>query len=478
MPDHPTGDHRTEEAGPARPEFTLVLNPDDQERRTTASRQLRRSDTFLAAAHHMITSGYHPKAGATALRLAELFAARMRRSRNGHFAFAADATARALGVSRRTVMYAAQHLRELGLLVYVEHGTKANVLRTRGAWKPGDGYRATATIFAAVAPPVFDQAHGRRLSHHGYRARVIGYTSHGRHQAVAEVRRKAKARGRSGPARCTPSVVVSTDHLQVQVDGGNNYTSRTRAKRKIPTPRQHDHRRTTPQRCARNITAAEQLQREVWWLHRTCSRNLAYALRPLLDGGWTAPSLAAEVLTWGVPGHLRNPIAYLHHELARRQHTGDLPSTHAPVPQPAASPAADKTVERYTALLRSLNYTNAPAWQYYESELRPGLRSALAARRTQATAQKPRVAGGLREPESRFWELLAAPRSVSPLETYRRRTHSAGPPSQPEADAREGWMEALRDQQAAERAFATLRAELDEGVSGRGIASAEEQVAT
>ncbi|MFI0716447.1 hypothetical protein ACH4SK_38820 [Streptomyces inhibens] len=119
---------------------------------TTATRQLRRSKDFLAAAHHMINGGYHPKAGATTLRLAKLFAARMRNSRNGHFAFAADATARALGISRRTVMYAAKHLRELGLIAYVEHGTKTNVLRTKGTWKAGDGYRATATLFAAVAP--------------------------------------------------------------------------------------------------------------------------------------------------------------------------------------------------------------------------------------------------------------------------------------------------------------------------------------
>ncbi|UQA97536.1 hypothetical protein [Streptomyces halobius] len=207
MPDT-TGDHHTEESGPARPEFTLVLDPSDQECHTTASRQLRRSEDFLAAAHHMITSGYHPKAGTTTLRLAKLFAARMRTSRNGHFAFAADATARALGVSRRTVMYAAKHLRELGLIAYVEHGTKANVRRTRGAWKPGDGYRATATIFAAVAPPAYDEARGRRLSGHGYHARIIGVTSHGRHRAIAEARRKATQTDRT---RCTPSVVVSTD---------------------------------------------------------------------------------------------------------------------------------------------------------------------------------------------------------------------------------------------------------------------------
>ncbi|MGI5262338.1 hypothetical protein [Streptomyces angustmyceticus] len=402
----------------------------------------------------MITSGYHPKAGNTALRLAQLFAARVRHSRDGHFVFAADATARALGVSRRTVMYAAKHLRELGLIAYVEHGTKTNVRRTKGTWKPGDGYRATATIFAAVAPPAYDEARSRRLSGHGYHARIIGVTSHGR-RAIAEARRKATQSDRT---RCTPSVVVSTDHLQVQVDGGINYTSRTRAKRKTPTT----HHRTTSQRCARNITATQQLQTEIWWLHRTCSRKLAYALRPLLDAGWTAQSLAAEIQTWGVPGHLRNPIAYVHHERARRQHTGDLPPTHAPAPQPAHTLAADETAERYTVLLRSLDGTNTPAWQHYETQLRPGLRNALAARRAKVPVQPSRHVARLREPESYFWQSLAAPGSFSVLGTYRRRTRGAYPPRQPDAEAREGWMEALRDQQSAERAFAALRAELDE----------------
>ncbi len=229
--------------------------------------------------------------------------------------------------------------------------------------------------------------------------------------------------------------------------------------RKTPTP---GHHRTTPQRCARNITVAEQLQNEIWWLHRTCSRKLAYALRPLLDAGWTAQSLAAELRTWGVPGHLRNPIAYLHYELNRRQHTGDLPLTHTPAPQPAPTPSADESAERYTTLLRSLNGPHTPAWQHYETNLRPGLRRALAARRTHPTAQTPQQTWRLREPEDHFWQSLAAPRSASPLDTYRRRAHGARPSSQPAPDAREGWMEALRDQQAAERAFAALRAELDE----------------
>ncbi|MFF3277186.1 hypothetical protein ACFYWU_40650 [Streptomyces chrestomyceticus] len=463
MHERPTGGHHSAETGPARPEFTLVLAPDDQECHTTASRRLRRAEDFLAAAHHMINSDYHPKAGATTLRLAELFAARMRTSRNGHFVFAADASARALGVSRRTVMYAAKHLRELGLIAYVEHGSKANMLRTKGAWKAGDGYRATATVFAAVAPPVYDAARGRRLSGHGYHAR------HRRHlprPAPRHCRRPSHGRGHTCRTPAALHPFCGGLHRPPTCAGrrGKNYTSRTRATRETPTS---SHHRTTPQRCARNITVTEQLQNEIWWLHRTCSRKLAYALRPLLDAGWTTQHLAAELRTWGVPGHLRNPIAYLHYELNRRQRTGDLPAAPARPPQPTHTPSADESAERYTALLRSLNGTDTPAWQHYESNLRTRLRQALAARRTQTAPQAPRQARRLREPEDHFWQSLTAPRNASPLDTYRQRARGAHPSPQHDPDTHEGWMEALRDQQAAQRAFAALRAELDERAAAR-----------
>ncbi|MFJ5680314.1 hypothetical protein, partial [Streptomyces sp. NPDC093097] len=455
MHSHATSDHQTEQSRPTRPEFTLIHDVRDQERETTASRQLRRSDDFLDAAHHMITSGYHPKAGPTTLRLARIFAARMRTNREGHFAFAADTTARALGVSRRTVMYAARVLRELGLIAYIEHGTKTNILRTKGTWHPGDGYRGTATLFAAVAPPAYDAAHGRRLAGHGYHARIIGVTPHGRRRAIAEARRRATAKA----ARCTPSVVITTDHLQPQVDGRKNNTTRKHTPRKTPTCPRRATPRTTPARCAHNIAVAEQIQREIWWLHRTCSRKLAYALRPLLHANWTSHSLIAELQTWAVPGNLRDPAAYVHHELARRQHTHELPPT-TPKVTPAAP--ADENAERYAALLRTLNGTTSSAWKHYETQLRPELRKALAALRTPPRRPVLLRAPVLREAEEVFQQSLPVADELSALEVYHRRVHGGAVPRQ--GASRQGWMDALRDQQAAERAFAALRAELEDRV--------------
>ncbi|GAA0573779.1 hypothetical protein GCM10010390_91180 [Streptomyces mordarskii] len=443
--------------------FVLVRDTADHELATTASRQLRRPDDFLAAARYMIEAGYHPKAGRTTLRLAEVFAARMRRSSRGHFALSAEATARELELKKRAVMYHARYLRELGLIAYVEHGSKTNVLRTRrgSAWQPGDGYRGTATVFAAVAPRVWDDAHGRRIAGTGYTARITGVTGAGRVRAVEEARRKASRR-RPRRTSCTPSVVVPKDHRQVQVVGSKNYTPRQRATcPKTSRPTTTDRSPVSPTECARGITLTERLQGEVWWLHRACPRRLAYALRPLITIGWTWQGLAAELLTWAVPGYLRDPAAYVRHELARRQRLGNLTGV-----APPEVPADDGT--RHAAMLRNREERNAPIWQRYAQQLRPVLRRRLAAVRQSLPRQRNTAVeyrSWLREDEEDFARSLPMQswdEDISPLEVYRARAFGAPLPAPRHAKADRGWLEHLRDQRDAERAFGELRAELEE----------------
>ena len=71
----------------------------------------------------------------------------------------------ALGLQRRAVLKHARVLRELGLLAWVAHGSKINLMRTRRGdrWATEHGYRGTATLFAAFAPPAWDTAMGRRV---------------------------------------------------------------------------------------------------------------------------------------------------------------------------------------------------------------------------------------------------------------------------------------------------------------------------
>lgn len=439
----------------------------DYELATTASRQLRRANDFLAAVRFMVGAGIHPRAGRTTLRLADVFAQRMRCSKEGHFPFSIDKTARELGLQRRAILNHARYLRELGLLAYVEHGSKTNVIRTRlgDAWKAGNGYRGTATLFAAVAPPAWDEAMGRRISGTGYTARVVGVTEDGRAQAREEARRRAATRASARRTACTPSVMVPQDHRKPEVVGGKKDTRRKRAPRPQQAPHSNDtqHPRTSPAQCAQAVAFAQQLQREVWWLGRSSARRLGYVLRPLLAAGWTWQSLAAELLTWGVPGHLRDPAAYLCHEIERRRRLHELAGLVLPAPP---DERGDDAGTRYDAILRRRAEHNAPTWHRYTEQLRPELRRRLAEVR-HVRGEEPR--GRLeyqplwRGSDQVFAQSLPIQSwaDVSPRDIYRARALGLPTPigqATPESDL--GWLEQMRDQLEAERACHALRVEL------------------
>ncbi|MFD9281095.1 hypothetical protein ACFWD7_28010 [Streptomyces mirabilis] len=437
-------------AAPFRP-FELIETPEAQEIHSTASRQLRRAGDFLSAARYMVR--HHPKAGPTTLRLAAAFASRMHRSQHGHVPFNVPATVRELGLSRRTVLTHARYLRELGLIVWVEHGSKRNVLRTRHGsdWQPGHGYRGTATLYAPVAPPAWDHAQGHRIRGHGYRARLIGYTQAGRRRAVTAAQRSARS-------RCTPSVVGTSAPSRLQVvERAKKNTSRTRKARPA-----HPAARVTPAECHQAITLTQQLQREVWWLYDACSRRIAYALRPLIRAGWTVQQLAAELTTWGVPAHLQDPAAYIHHEIGRRQRLAELPPTTSPS---ARDPHADDGT-RYDTMLHDREQHYAPAWQRYDQQLRPTLRRQLAQvrdrQRQQAAAAAQVYRPVLRESEAAFLASLPLDSwsdAPTPREIYAARAHRR-PPARGQVlradDPR--WLEHLRDHAMAAQACENLRA--------------------
>ncbi|WP_329529529.1 hypothetical protein [Streptomyces sp. NBC_01462] len=468
MPDHTPGRHacrkdHTKNSStptktsprPAAQHFELITQREAQEIRSTASRQLRRANDFLAAARYMVR--HHPQAGATTIRLATAFAARMHRSRHGHVAFNLDATVRELGVSRRTILNHARYLRELGLIAWVEHGSKHNVVRTRrgNAFGPGDGYRGTATIYAPVAPPDFDRRQGHRVRGTGYRARLIGYTDKGRARALAAVRSRAR-RARTAPGRrCTPSVVVTSapSHLQV-VTGEKKNTRRSRqqtgARRWPRTP-------FTAGECQQAIALTEQVQREVWWLYTACSRRLAHALRPLIAAGWSAVQLAAELATWGVPAYLKDAAAYVRHELRRRQERAELPPA-----EPAVRDLPGDDGSRYEAMLRE-RATKASAFWRYAEQTRPALRNELARRRRHRREQEPPHVYRplLREPEEDFLASLPAETwadTPTPRDIYRARALGQQPGhGRDVATADSEWLRHLHEHAAAARACDALR---------------------
>jgi hypothetical protein len=204
----------------------------------------------------------------------------------------------------------------------------------------------------------------------------------------------------------------------------------------------------------------------VWWLNRGCARRLAYVLRPLIATGWTWQSLAAELLTWGVPGYLRDPAAYVRHELERRQCLGDLPHPAAPI---VRDDQVDDTGARRAKMLRRREESNAPTWQRYASQLRSELRSRLAeAKHACQDPRPPRLEylPMMRESEQAFAQAVPAQSrgaDVSPRDLYRARAYRLPEPaSRPTPEADQGWLAHLNDQLAAERACAALRIELDD----------------
>lgn len=369
--------------------FALIQAAHDHEVHTTASRQLRRPGEWLDAVRYMVR--HHRRATQTTIRLAEALAARMPRSRHGHVPFCVDATARELGLKRRTVLYHARYLRELGLLVYVEHGSKRNAMRTRhGAnWRREHGYRGTATLFAPVAPRAWDDARGHRIRGRGYTARLVGCTAAARHREAAARSAACSlshAAGSGATGACTPSVMPPQPGTSGAGRRGKKDSTRTRARR--TTTHSHQTKGSigwTARQTAAAIGETRFVQLHTWWTQGACVRQLTYGLRPLFRAGWDGPGIARELARWTVPLRPRNAAAYIASEIRRRANAGALylpDGLIAPYRQPEASTWDDDATRfgpRYARMQAWKAHTFRPAAARAAAALQE-VRQALAAR--------------------------------------------------------------------------------------------------
>ncbi|WP_190093258.1 hypothetical protein [Streptomyces melanogenes] len=216
---------------------------------------------------------------------------------SGQVRYCLDGMVARLGVSRATVSRHVAYLRELGALVWVERGSRANVRRSRGL----GGYAGTATVYAAVIPAVYDQAHGHTLVGSGYTARVVidqrGTTPASAHEAEA-VDNSSVDNLRSAACE-TPSRTGVKEVGQQTVVGGCRDTSRKRASQ----PKTRIPHQSTPvngrRRTAADVRRAERTVRVVralvTWTQPVPLRRLEYVLRPLTDQGLDAHEIAAEL---------------------------------------------------------------------------------------------------------------------------------------------------------------------------------------
>ncbi|MEU5617553.1 cell wall protein [Streptomyces sp. NPDC047802] len=313
---------------------------------------------WLRSVEWLVGAGLHPRSGPVTLVIARDLASRMD-YRRGLVMYGLDATARRTGLSVATVKRHVKILRELGALAWWRHGSKRNLCL------PGRAYTATSTIYAAVIPAVYDDAMGHRLAGSGYEARVCGMTQAGRERAVAGSAARS-AHGRSpvdNQSVDKPTSRLREPHSpgryhrspEVQVESGSKDTSRQRASRSTasPLPDKNSSRRPGPRRTAREVQRGiwitRQVRARVQWTQGVRLRRLEYVLRPLLDAGLDAHTIAAELHSWMLTWRPARPAEYIRVQLARQasaEHTAAALETpefwdNDAVPGPFTAPRQD-----------------------------------------------------------------------------------------------------------------------------------------
>ncbi|MFE0207081.1 hypothetical protein ACFW01_27990, partial [Streptomyces sp. NPDC058985] len=278
---------------------------------------------WLKAVQWLIGAGLHPKANATTQRIAEDLAARMDYDL-GHALYRLDETAARLGISRATVKRHAGYLRELGALAWVQHGTRTNLLASKGL----KGYKGTATIYAAVIPAAYDHAMGHRIIGTGYQARIV-IDQRGQQQPVipAQTRRQPvdnpPVENPASEGLEPPSLTWLREESQVQVDGGSNYTSQARQpKPRIPHQSSSKNgRRRTATDVQQDMNTARLVRAIVNWTQKAPLRQLEYVLRWWTDRGQDAYQISADLNGWchGMRWKPTNPVAFIKARLAADQ---------------------------------------------------------------------------------------------------------------------------------------------------------------
>lgn len=270
---------------------------------------------WLRAVRWLVDAGLHPKANATTMRVAEDLAARMDYD-TGHARYCLDETTARLGISRATVKRHIGYLRELGALAWVQHGTRTNIRRLMGL----KGYAATATVYAAVIPAVFDHAMGHRIVGTGYTARVI-IDQRGQAPKPVDTPSNQPVENADFEGLEPPSLTLVKEESQVQVDGGFNYTSQARPpKTRIPHQSSSiNGRRRTAADVKKASNETRMVRALVNWTQTVPLRKLEHALRPWTDRGWDALRIADELngMCAGVRWKPKNPVAFIRARIAQ-----------------------------------------------------------------------------------------------------------------------------------------------------------------
>jgi hypothetical protein len=296
----------------------LVRGADQEVERTQSRRTGPRA--WLRAARWLIAAGHHRRANATTLKIAEDLAHRMDYT-TGHVLYGLDDMVARLGISRASIARHVGYLRELGALAWVQHGNRTNMLAKLGL----KGYKGTATVYAAVIPPVYDHAMGHTIVGSGYTARIVIDQRGQQPRIPAQARRSPvdnpPVENPASAGRETPSLTWLRKESQVQVDGGFNYTEQARPPK--ARPRHHSSSINGRPRTASDVANAMKTVRLVRalvnWTQSVPLRRLEYVLRPWTDRGWDACRIADELhgLCSGMRWKPKRPDAFIRAQIAK-----------------------------------------------------------------------------------------------------------------------------------------------------------------
>jgi DNA-binding transcriptional ArsR family regulator len=326
------GDSRTKsttKVGTQQP-ASIRVHPAHQWVSTTTGRITTDPYSWMQAVHWVGGSGLYtpsrahgPKWGETTLRLAQELSA-LSECRPG-IAY----LARKLRASERTVQYHLDMLREAGLLAYRFKGSRVT------------GSIRQASEFERIIPAEFDAALGIRTVGEGVQRRPVAIAEEHRgtigklsKKAARKVRRKRSRTPSSRRSRCTPMQVGTSG---IPSDGGTHSPSESKlasGSHDSPTPKKPKRAKRTLNRVGRRYQLARELIQQVGWLAGASTPRIAWIVKDVADGGWTAAEVIAWLDTLSQPEHgARRPSGLLAHRL---QGVTGMPGWQTPTQRAAA----------------------------------------------------------------------------------------------------------------------------------------------
>ncbi|MFE7111724.1 winged helix-turn-helix domain-containing protein [Streptomyces sp. NPDC057575] len=223
-----------------------------------------------------------------------------------------DYLARKLKMSKRTVQYHLDMLREAGLLVYRSKGTRLT------------GRINQASVFERTVPVEFDEALGIRTVGEGVERRPVGIAEEGRKligklakKAARKVRRSRRRTRVSGRSRCTPMQGGTSASSTAGTSTSPSETKLASGSTSHPTQKKASRGPQKLNEVGRRFQLGQELVTNVPWLQKASPCRVSWIARHCADAGWTwcEVQAAAEEHSPIDPADTRRPSGLLAHRI-------------------------------------------------------------------------------------------------------------------------------------------------------------------